>query len=345
MFAPRLFNSNYLKLIVPLLWFFLFVFNSVVAQSVSVDILQQGKSFDDSAYYDILKVDQNNYWLVGKYGIISNYNINGTISSVNYPSNHNDIYNIDRFDDNNIIACADKGCIYFYNSLTKNWKSKQIEGFENSCFYNIVIIDKMSALICGGRSAIAHSKKAIPNGFIIKTTDGGQTWTKVYSSSFKMVWSLDYNFQTNKASALIYFPNHTTLYSSDDKGSSWNQTGRIGKGIYYDLEYNEDNKSVCYGGKINGSGKLKYYSSNVRKFEKSGLIWSKTGSGNYEIMTACNGNILFSENKENWNLIHTELADRFSLYKAEFINPSQAIIVGSGKTILLLNVNQNLSCE
>ncbi len=334
-----------MKLISLFLFIAVIALNNVSAQSISVDIIQQGKSFDDSAYYDILKIDSENYWLTGKYGIISNYNIKGAITPVIYPTLHRDIYNIDRFDENNLIACADKGTVYFYNTLTNNWRSTQIKGFENSCFYNITVLDNKSALICGGRSAIAHSKKAIPSGFIIKTTDGGQTWTKVYSAAFKMVWSLNYNSKTNEVAALIYFPNHTSLFLSTDFGSTWNKKEKTGVGIFYDLEFDENNNAVCYGGKINGSGKLKYGNSEEIKFEQVGLIWSKTISGNFKIMTACDGNILFSANSENWKMIHTELAAKFSLYKAEFISLDKAIVVGSGKTILVLTINEQYSLE
>jgi len=324
---------------------FCFALNFVSAQSVTVSILQQGTGFSDSSYYDILKVNDENYWLVGKYGIISNYNLSGAITAVNYPSNHNDIYKIDKFDEQNFIACADKGNLYFYNTISKEWTSKQVAGFENSCFYNITVIDKKSALICGGRSAIAHSKKAIPNGFIIKTTDGGQTWTKVYSSPFKMIWSVDYNPENKQASALVYVPNHTNLFSSSDEGNTWKKNRKIGRGIYYDLETNKDKKQICYGGKINGNGRLQAGNEKEVEFKESGLIWSKTVSDNYEIMTACNGNILFSDNGADRQLIHTALADKFSLYKAAFVSATKAIVVGSGKTILLVNIHPAVSQE
>ena len=322
---------------------FCFASNFLSAQSVTVSILQQGTGFSDSAYYDILKVDDTNYWLVGKYGIISNYNLCGNITTVNYPSNHNDIYKIDKFDEQNYIACADKGNLYFYNTVSKEWKLKQIAGFENSCFYNVTVIDKKSALICGGRSAIAHSKKAIPNGFIIKTTDGGETWTKVYSSPFKMIWSVDYNPVSEQASALVYVPNHTNLFTSNDEGVTWVNERKIGKGIYYDLESGDKLEKICYGGKINGNGKLQNGSEEEIEFKESGLIWSKADFDNYEIMTACNGNILFSDNGANRQLIHTSLTDKFSLYKAAFVSPTQAIVVGSGKTILLVNIQPTVT--
>ncbi|TSA51419.1 MAG: hypothetical protein D4R43_00770 [Sphingobacteriales bacterium] len=335
----------FLKKSLSLFILFCFALNFISAQSVTVSVLQQGTGFSDSAYYDILKVNADNYWLVGKYGIISNYNLNGNISTVNYPSNHTDIYKIDQFDEQHYIACADKGNLYFYNTISKEWKSKQIAGFENSCFYNITIIDKKSALICGGRSAIAHSKKAIPNGFIIKTTDGGETWTKVYSSPFKMIWSVDYNAENKKASALVYVPNHTSLFSSADFGNTWKKERKVGRGIYYDIESGDNQEQICYGGKINGSGKLKYGNEDEIEFKESGLIWSKTVLDNYEIMTACNGNILFSDNGTNRQLIHTDLTDKFSLYKAVFVSPTQAIVVGSGKTILLVNIHPTVTRE
>ncbi len=332
-----------MKRFLPLFLSFCFALNFISAQSVTVSVLQQGTGFNDSAYYDILKVDAANYWLVGKYGIISNYNLNGNITAVNYPSNHNDIYKIDKFDEQNYIACADKGNLYFYNTISKEWKLKQIAGFENSCFYNITVIDKKSALICGGRSAIAHSKKAIPNGFIIKTTDGGETWTKVYSSTFKMIWSVDYNPITKQASALVYVPNHTNIFTSNDEGVTWTNERKIGQGIYYDLESDEKQEKICYGGKINGNGKLQFGIEEEIEFKESGLIWSKTVSDNYEILTACNGNILFSDNGSNRQLIHTALIDKFSLYKAVFVSPTQAIVVGSGKTILLVNIQPTVT--
>jgi hypothetical protein len=56
------------------------------AQHMTIDVIQQGESYQDSSYYDIIEV-KNEYWICGKYGTMKSINSTGEIGNINSPSN------------------------------------------------------------------------------------------------------------------------------------------------------------------------------------------------------------------------------------------------------------------
>ena len=100
--------------------------------------MQQGNSYADSSYYDIIKV-QDKYWICGKYGILKSIDNNGIIENINYPSQNLDIYKLENLDNETVIASGDKGTIYFHDLKTNFWKTVKVKGYENACFYNLTV--------------------------------------------------------------------------------------------------------------------------------------------------------------------------------------------------------------
>ncbi len=305
------------------------------AQDVEFRVLKQGTSFSDSSYYDIMPVAEAKYWICGKYGTLKTIDTTGNLANVSYPSLGVDIYKMDKFDAQNIIACGDGGVIYHHNLRTKTWQTLKLKGYENACFYNMCVVDAETVFICGGNSAIAHSKKTIPRGFILKSTDRGQTWTKVYGSALKMVWCVKLNPHNGQAYALVYTPNRTHLYAYEN--NKWLQKEKIGNSIFHEVQFDNQYDYVAMGGWIGKKGRL-YSRHHKQVFENTGLIWSKVAGPKYDLYTACNGKVILDDRHGNRKTYGVKLNDAFSIYKAVFTSSHTAIAVGTAQTILMLTV-------
>ncbi|MCP9763527.1 WD40/YVTN/BNR-like repeat-containing protein, partial [Lacihabitans soyangensis] len=172
-----------------LLLFILFTtsLSQLTAQDISVDILQQGKSFADSSYYDIIKVEDK-FWVAGKYGILKSLDAQGNIENISYPTEGLDIYKLENLDNQTVLASGDKGTLYIHDLKTKAWKTIKVRNYENACFYNLAVDNQKNIFLSGGNSKIAHSGKSIPNGFVLVSSDMGQTWRRIYKNTFNMVW-------------------------------------------------------------------------------------------------------------------------------------------------------------
>ena len=306
------------------------------AQDVEFRVLKQGTSFSDSSYYDIMPVAEAQYWICGKYGTLKTIDTAGNLANVSYPSLGVDIYKMDKFDAYNIIACGDGGVIYHHNLRTKTWQTLKLKGYENACFYNMCVVDAETVFICGGSSAIAHSKKTIPRGFILKSADRGQTWTKVYGNALKMVWCVKLNPHNGQVYALVYAPNRTHLYAYED--NKWVRKEKIGNSIFHEVQFDNEYDYVAVGGWIGKKGRL-YSRYHQQIFENTGLIWSKTAGPKYDLYTACDGKVILDDRHGNRKTYGVKLNDAFNIYKAVFTSSHTAIAVGTAQTILMLTVS------
>ncbi|MEZ4903548.1 MAG: hypothetical protein R2822_18175 [Spirosomataceae bacterium] len=314
--------------------FFFLVLYDLQGQKVHIEVVQQGKTFQDSSYYDIFPV-AGRFWIGGKYGTLKSADAQGNLKNVPYPTQHVDIYKIDQFDDQNLIACADKGIIYKHHLHTKTWEVIRVKGYEKACFYNMAVVNDSTAFVCGGNSAIAHSQKTIPLGFILKTIDRGRTWKKVYSNPFKMVWCVKYNPHNQQVYALIYTPNRTHLYAFERE--KWQKRQKIGNSIFHEIQFDNAQDFVAMGGWIGKKGRI-YRSNRQHEIKQSGLVWGRIANAQYELYTACNGQVILGDKRGNYQLFGTKLNDQFSLYEAIFTSPTTALAIGSAQTLLHLTI-------
>jgi photosystem II stability/assembly factor-like uncharacterized protein len=312
---------------------------STHAQTVSIEVLQQGNSFKDSSYYDIMQVGEK-YWIGGKYGILQTIDDKGNLSAIDYPSEKVDIYKFDRFDEQNIIACGDKGVIYKHNLTDKTWKTIKVKGYENSCFYNMVVVNSTKVYICGGKSKIAHSGKTVPNGFILESNDGGISWKRIYFNPFQMVWCVKYNPFNERVYALMYTPNKTKLFVLNDE--KWKKKNKIGKNIFHEVQFLDKDNYVATGGWIGKKGEI-YHNRNRVIIPGSGLLWGRVAGPKYDIYSACDGQIVLDDKSGNFQVFGAKLNKAFSIYETIFTSAHTAIAIGSARTILMIKIEDPAS--
>lgn len=309
-------------------------FCSAQAQEVRIQVLKQGKTFKDSSFYDIVPVG-NRFWIGGKYGTLKSSDSLGNLTDVSYPNLHVDIYKIDRFDAQNLIACADQGVIYKHNLAAKTWEVIKVKGYEKSCFYNMAVVNDSTAFVCGGNTAIAHSQKTIPLGFILKSTDRGRTWRKVYSNAFRMVWCVKYNPHNQKVYALMYTPNRTHLYALEN--DRWQRKQKVGNSIFHEIQFENATDFVATGGWIGKKGRI-YSNTQKKVINDAGLIWGRVSNHKYDLYTACNGQIVLDNKTGNYKRFGIKLNDQFSIYEAIFTSDHTALAIGSAQTLLHITV-------
>ncbi len=306
-----------------------------LAQTPTVQVWMQGAGYRDSSFYDILPLSGGDCWVAGKYGILKKVTPDGKIDNVPYPTLGLDIYRLGAFDEDHLIACADKGVVYLHQPSTKNWNTVKVKGYEKSCFYSLKVVNKSTAFLCGGNSKIAHSQKAIPRGFILKSEDGGLTWKEVYRNVGQMVWDVAWDSERNSCTALVYSPNKTRLYRSDAQGENWKNEKKLGQGIFYQAGWN-NGQLACTGGTLKGDGRI-FEEGHDEIFRKVGLIWSAKKNGAKEVFTGSRSTLLLREgSNQPLQVFSTGLTKQYNLYRAHFLSDSKVLVVGSGKTMLLL---------
>ncbi len=323
------------------IWFvvFLFLFLSafsgtiVCAQSPLFTIVEKGNSIKDSSYYDICRVGNDEFWAIGKKGIITKFGSNGVCEKEFYPNCGIDLLNMVKMDDDNYLLCGDKGIIYQYNKAARNWKIIKVKGYENCCFYSICNVNNKIAFISGGRSKIANSQRVVPFGFILKTEDGGSTWQKVYNSIINMVWSVKFNPENNKIFALIYSPVKSGLLSSDDYGNSWELEGKKFKGLFHDFKIEEENILLAGGknGRYKKNGTVIGAKSSYHN-KATGIFWDIEAGKYLTLASGSNGDLLVKNNSGPWQLLQTPLNN--NLYEICLIDEKSAFLVGNNKTII-----------
>lgn len=307
-------------------------------QELSIDILQQGEAYDDSSYYDILKV-QDEYWIAGKYGTLKKYTQIDGLSNIRYPSLDVDIYKMDRLGDDKIIASGDKGTVYIHDLKSNSWEANQIKGYENACFYNLAVLNESKIYISGGNSKIAHSKKSVPAGFILESNDGGLTWHQTYSNLFRMVWCVKKNPFDDQVYALMYTINKTHLYKYVN--GDWKKIEKVGNSIFHEIQFESPKEYVATGGWIGKKGRIHYNNRKVI-IQHSGLIWGRTTNEKYEIYPACDGQIVLGNHKGNYKLFGKKLNQQFSIYEVIFTSENEALAIGSARTLLKLKIKDSI---
>ena len=304
------------------------------SQKVAIQVLQQGTSYSDSSYYDIVPVGDK-FWIGGKYGTLKLIDSVGNLSNIPYPSENVDIYKIDHFDEQNLILGADKGIIYKHNLVNKTWETIKVKGYEKACFYNLTVVNDSTAFICGGKSSIAHSEKTVPFGFILKTVDKGLTWRRVYHNALKMVWCVKYNPFNKKVYALMYTPNKTHLYSFGNE--QWQREQKIGNSIFHEIQFENEKDFVAMGGWMGKNGRI-HHNTQKLTIPNSGLIWGRVSNGQYDIYSACDGKIVLGDKLGNYKVFGEKLNKAFNIYETVFTSPTTAIAIGSARTILLIKI-------
>ena len=302
----------------------------------SITILQEGTA-NDSSYYDIFKINNNEFWIGGKYGILKKVDSTGNISEIIYPNSGDHILSINKFDSNTVVVTGDKGLILTYDKHLDKWHKRYLNGFKNSSFYRFLTVNDSTAYIAGGSSVVAFGGKNLPKGFILKTTDKGKSWKKIYSNLINMVWDIVYVPADDKIYASIFSPfRGNIITSSGDK--DW-QKLNIGKGMLIHT-FSINQGSFILGGtskkSINKIGIVRdTYANYGITNNEAGSIWSVYSSTDTDLITASNGFLYYRRNNDE--VVTLKTAINYNLYESSRINNNSFYIIGSKKTLIRLN--------
>ncbi len=305
----------------------------VLSQTPEFTVIQTGIPSGDSSYYHVCKISEDEFWAIGKKGIITKFGTSGIAETFSYPNKGVDLLNMVLMDDNNYLLCGDKGFIYQFSKSAQSWNVLQVKGYENSCFYSVCAIDNNTAFISGGRSKIVKSQRVVPLGFILKTEDGGKTWKQVFRSVSGMIWSVKYEKETNQILALVYSPVKTRLIYSADKGMTWKPKEKKIKGLFHDFNISEGKLFLAGGknGNYRKNGAVRF-EKNIFLFENSGIFWDVEANKTLTIASGTDGNLLIKKFSEDWKLLKSPVTN--NLYEVCFIDEKSAFLVGNNKTIL-----------
>lgn len=306
-----------------------------MAQEPVITVLEDGEDQTDSSYYDIERVGDNEFWAVGKYGIITSLNSEGQTSRIDFPNQGSDLLKIQRLDEDHLLIAADSGYLYFYDQSAQKWEYTRVEGYEESCFYNACKINDV-LMVCGGKSSIAAEKKALPFGFILRSIDGGENWEKVFDSKLNMVWSIKYDKLGKELNALLYHPlRQSRLIQSVDFGTSWEKTGIHLKGLFHDFSKMEEN--TWFSGGQNAQFNLNGAVATLERINnfQTGMFWDIAHNRNWMLATSTDGNLVYRKLIGDWKFMSTAVCK--NLYEIAFIDDHTAFVVGSYKTILKIS--------
>ena len=323
------------------------ILNALISPAFSqiISVIQCGNSKPDSSYYDIVRINEGEYWVAGKHGVLKKINETGKVENIDYPNLGYHILKIAAFDSNNILLCGDKGIIYQYSKNSNSWTTKQIADYSNQCFYNMVTINDSTAFICGGNSKISRGEKSVPNGFILKTIDKGKTWNEVYKNISRMVWDLYFDKSDHKLYAIIYSPLGSNVVCSINEGLNWEKLSEHYSSLFHSFNKMKDLAKTNFyfaGGKngnINNYGIIvNAATKEIQKFKNTGMIWDIASNEIYTLAAASKGYVLSKINTSTkWTLLKSQTD--VNLYEVAFINSNSAYVIGSNKTILKIQFN------
>lgn len=143
-------------------------------------------------------------------------------------------------DGTNIYVGGEAGAIYKSSDGGSTWEQK-FSYFGTALYFQrrVIFVNENLGYICGGSSSSADSL-----GYILKTTDGGETWTQ-----------LPYNFKTQlyaiaaPSENVIYTSAGSSLvFKSTDGGNTWTKyTVLATSTTWWDIQFYNDNNGFVVG--------------------------------------------------------------------------------------------------
>lgn len=298
-----------------------------------------------TSFYDIYALNSNRYILAAKNGIIAESDTSGNIKILKISTNSANFLKSEKINDSLLMIIGDQGRINILNIYTNEIEDKCLSKFQNKALYNTCVDNKRNIYINGGHSKIACGQKAVPNGFILKSNNGGKSWEKIYGRKFKMVWDIKFNSADQKLYAIVYSPFGSKLIASENEGKSWKTVLKSEKkDLFHSLYLSPEGTIFISGGnyKQNGGKGAIYevYGNNYKKHTCSFFVWDIVSTPNIDIASCSKGWIVYrikTSNNENWYELNST-AD-YNLYEIEKISENSFLLGGSRKTLIRFNLD------
>lgn len=201
------------------------------------------------AQYKIVELDSNTF-ILGNGVVLSKTSFRG-LSVV---------------DDQTIWASGSRGTIARSTNSGKTFTYTQLKGYEKSDFRDIEAFDKQRAIVMSSGTP----------AYILKTTDGGQTWKEAYKNTDSAYFLDAMDFWDDKKGVLVGDPinGHFVLLQTNDGGETWNEmdTAQTPKAIEGEAVFAASGTSLrCWGkdefGFVSGG-------TYARMFVRRGIKWS-----------------------------------------------------------------------
>lgn len=316
--------------------FTFFTFCSAVSGQI-VEILLQGNSAD-SSFYDAEMISANEFWIGGEYGILKKIDSSGNVSSISYPNEGLRILKIQKVK-NYIFLATDNGVVYRYDISAGTFYRKQFSGFENKCFYDLIVLDDGNLLLCGGARGISFGEKRVPRGFIAKVDQDLKEIKIVWKSYRKFVWSLLQN-EDGDVLAAAFTGLHTVVIKSSDL-KLWKKEDKV-KGLVHELTSVDSQIWYCGSKGINYSkkgilGTLHEKRGSVLK--KTGCLWAFHDAGPTLISVTQSGDLLKID-KSSRKVETVQLPKDFTIYEIIQLSGNRLLVAGHGRLIYLVDLGK-----
>jgi hypothetical protein len=315
--------------------FFLLLLSVSFSNAQKIDIISSSNSAD-SSLYDICKLNDNEFWIGGEHGILKSIDSSGIFNSVIYKNKGNSIYKMVKAGKYIYIA-ADNGTIYKFNianqQLENLFTSKK---YKNYCFYDLIVLENGKLIVCGGKSKIIKTKHILPFGFILEVdTSLLGKMDLLWKSKWNFVWSLTQDNKKIYASA--YNGRCSKIIVADKNKRKFKKKYKI-KALVHKLIMKQDTLWIAGSKNLHFFkdgiiGKIKNDSININTIYGKGCIWNMLFTGDSILVYANDGTILYNKT-DDW--VPFKANPHRPIYASIQFNNKSVLMVGNGKTILLL---------
>ncbi|MBL6963579.1 MAG: hypothetical protein ISR55_07140 [Bacteroidetes bacterium] len=306
-----------------------------------VKLIAKGSNPDPS-YYDITKINNNEFLAGGEFGVLHSIDSLGRVKIIDIPFECSHILRIKKFRSQVFIATSNGQLItYFPESKTFSQNTFNYL-YKRRCFYDMLILEDGTIYLCGGASRIANGRLAYPNGFVLKTSVHSNSAPEmIWENKNSFVWSMYYDVEHDKLliSAFSIPFMKSSILSTSDHGLSWTEEYRI-KGLVYDLDKIGDELWYC------GSRNILYFKDGMigqltNKPERTivsdvGCIYEMFAYDNK--MISCNYRGKFYEfDTKTATFTDLKVRNSYPLYALEFARPGKLLLIGHGTTLYMYN--------
>lgn len=291
----------------------------------------------DSSFYDIAKISENEFWLGGESGVLYKTDTLGNIEKI-LNNQNSTILKILKYQDF-VFLGTDDGHIIRQNLKTGQTQVKYFKELKKRCIYDMKIYSEDQIIICGGAGAISKAQIAIPRGFVATVDLDLNDLDIVYNNIRKFVWSV-VKSDSGKLFATCYDGFGSQVIQM--KGEKWDKIAKK-KGLIHELHIVENELWFSGGknGNFNKNGIIgKVFDAPSKSYtHQDGAIWGLTINKNDLVAVTNNGKVLsyqtemHSNHQSNFSTLHT-------LYDVEPMGASNLLIAGHGKSAFIIKTNK-----
>ncbi len=312
----------------------LFVTNTHLLTAQTMTTLQLGDD-NDSSYYHLTKITDNEYWACGEKGIITKFDSIGHFQSMDIQTDGFNILKAERIGDFVLLA-TDDSRLMKYNLISKTLEKVDFKHYKNRCFYDFLVLPTGKILLCGGTTGISKGEKKIPFGFIAITDASLSEPKKIWKSYRKFAWSLLAK-KDGSITAAVFNGVNTSLINTKNL-VHWKKHKKI-NGLVHEIKLKENQDEMSYVGTAslhyNQKGIIGLDDKNNLKIDSSGCFWSQEISKGFQIICSQKGQVYFFKNGQYKNMF--QLPTTFALYDMKIISNQKLLVVGHGKCAFLID--------